>query len=1164
MNRQTFTSPLVVLLFGLLLTVQATPAQELALGTTATKLSGKPVQQKARTLEEALRQIEQQYQVRFSFSSRKAKESRLADYRFEQARTLEESLQTLLLPFELTFEKIKEGYYVITRKRRTSPLLNQTDPPDASPAAPPTSDAPAPDSQAQEDSGSQAPALAVTGKVTDQDGNGIPGVTVLLKGTTTGTTTSADGNYTLSVPDGQAGGVLVFSYIGYTTEEVPINNRSTVNVSLVQDTKALSEVVVIGYGTIKKENLTGAVSQIKAEALENRAITSVGEGLAGQLAGVQVQQTSGVPGAGLQIKIRGSNSINAGSQPLYVVDGIPMTDIEGLNQNDVESIEVLKDASSAAIYGARGAGGVVLVTTRKGKKGKPTFDFNAYYGLQKVDRIIDVMNTREYTAYGIWRNNAEYLRNGGDLNDPLEARAANFRYPESYLRPEELPDNNWQELIYRVAPMQNYQLTASGGGDMGNFLVSGAYLKQDGVIRHTGYERVNFRLNTSLNVGKKLTLGMNIAPSFATQNNPDSEGKESVVHHAQNMPPFVARNLNTEKWGYADSYGDVYANPLARLAEVYDETKDTRILTNVWGEVKIIEGLTFRSQYGYNVRQSRESYFKPANVNKGRLTFGEAEKRDWNDWSLQNTLTYSKIFNDTHDLSILLGQSAEKSDYHQLETRASGFPSDLVYTLNVASTPSQARTYESESALASFFGRVQYNFKDKYLFSASLRQDGSSKFGSDTKFGLFPSASVGWKIDRENFLSGVTWLSLLKVRAAWGKTGNDRIGNYDHLALMNINNYSLNGGIVSGLTPSTLGNAGLGWETTVTKDVGIDIGAFKNRLQLNLDYYQNDTRDLLLSVPVPYVSGYTSNRENIGAVQNRGWEAEVTSRNTTGRLLWETSFNIAHNVNEVKKMGEGDAPLIFPTWGKNGYITQVGHPIGSYYMLKADGLLMPEDFDDSGKPLVPIMNGQEPGNIKIVDVNGDGRITTADETIVGSNFPDFIWGLTNTVKFKNFDLRVLVQGSQGGEVFFLGARQLDTGGDSRNQFSRWLRSWKPPYEDGQNPIPQDHGVDMSWDGKTPNPFGNNPTYNDTWLYDASFIRLKNITLGYNLPVSLSNKVGIKRARIYVMSDNVYTWNRYPGATPESNSNGNNSTRPGTDYGTYPLSRRYNLGLNVTF
>lgn len=1011
---------------------------------------------------------------------------------------------------------------------------------------------------AQEDKSQQA----ISGKVVDvSDASSLPGVNVLVKNSTLGTVTDTEGNFKLTVPDDTQ--TLVFSSVGYVTKEVEIGTQTIINVSMEDDVQSLSEVVVIGYGTVKKENLTGAVAQVKAEALEERAITSVSEGLAGQLAGVQVQQTSGVPGAGLEIRIRGNNTITASSEPLYVVDGIPMDEINGLNPNDIASIEVLKDASSAAIYGARGAGGVVLLTTKQGKKGKPTFDFDAYYGLQQVDRIVDVMNTQEYTAYGIWKNNVEYLRTGGDLNDPLEARPEERRYPESYLRPDELPDNNWQNIIYRLAPMQSYQLTASGGGDIGSFMLSGAYLSQDGVISHTGYQRINFRLNTNLNVGERLRLGMNVAPSFSTQNDPDSQGKESVVHHVQNMPPYVPRNSNTEELGYAEGAG-TFPNPLMRLAQVHDETRENKILTNVWGEFSITDNLRFRSQFGYNLRQVRGSYFKPSNVNRGKPSFGDAEVRDWYDWSLQNTLTYSKIFNEVHDINILLGQSAERSKFYRIRAKADGYPNDLIYSLNVAANPLNAQTNENENALASFFGRVQYNFQDKYLLSASVRQDGSSRFGSDTKWGLFPSASVGWKIDRESFLNNAEWLTLLKVRASWGKTGNDRIGNYDHIPLLEVDNYSLNGAIVSGLAPDALGNPNLGWETTTTKNIGIDIGAFGNRLQVSLDGYMNDTEDLLLNVPVPAISGFSSNRENIGAVQNKGLEMEINSRNLTGALSWTTSFNIARNVNEVKSLGEEDAPLIFGTWGHDAYITQVGEPIGSYYMLKSDGLLMPEDFDSEGNALVPIAKGQEPGNIQIVDVNGDGEITVEDQTIVGDNYPDFIWGLTNTFRFKGFDLRILLQGSQGGDVFFLGARHLDNGGDSKNQLSRWLRAWKPPYEGGQNPIPEGHGVDMSWDGKTPNPFGENPDYNDTWVYDASFVRIRNITLGYDLPLGLIDRVGIRKARIYLMADNVFTWNYYPGATPETNSAGNNTTRPGTDYGTYPLSRRYNVGINVTF
>ena len=584
----------------------------------------------------------------------------------------------------------------------------------------------------------------ITGKVTSNEGEPIPGVTVAIKGTTHGTITDADGNYTIS--DLPSNATLVFSYIGMKTKELTTGGHSTLNVSLEEETIGLDEVVAIGYGTVKKQDLTGSVTTIKNEALSQRTISNVSEAFAGQLAGVQAQQTTGKPGAELTIKIRGLNTINASNDPLYVVDGVPVgTTMKDMNPNDIASIEVLKDAASTAIYGARGSNGVVLISTKQGGKSKPTFDVVLNYGVQQVDKIIDMMDINQWTAYQIWNKNEGYIRSGGNLSTPVASRPSAYQYPDSFLNPSSLPNVNWQKEIYQISPMQNYQITASGGGDTGSYLVSGAYMKQEGVVKETAYERMNLRVNTTLNVGKHLKLGMNIAPSFSTENNPDSEGKESALHHALQYSPNVPLNSNTEEWGYTPYSTSGWANPLERLKEVHDETRTNKILSTVWGELEIIKDLKFKSQYGYNYQQTRNSYFRPSNVNTGIATYGTFFSNDLYSWSFQNTLNYSPKVSNWFDLNVLLGQSSEGSKYYRSSGKANGYPNSLIYTLNVASTAASVSTDEFENALSSYFGRVSVNAKDKYLLSANLRYDGSSNFGKHTKWGWLPSASIGWK-----------------------------------------------------------------------------------------------------------------------------------------------------------------------------------------------------------------------------------------------------------------------------------------------------------------------------------------------------------------------------------------------------------------------------------
>lgn len=1002
---------------------------------------------------------------------------------------------------------------------------------------------------------------SVSGIVTDTGGQPLPGVTVVIKGTTTGTVTNIDGHYSLSnIP---ADAVLQFSFVGMKTQDIPLEGKTTISIAMQEETIGIDEVVAIGYGTVKKQDLTGSVSSIKSDALKERAITTLGEAFAGQLAGVRAQQTSGKPGAELNIVIRGYNSISTVNAPLYIIDGVPVDDITDLNPNDISSIEVLKDASSSAIYGSRGANGVILLTTKQGKKGKPTFDFDMYYGVQKVDKMVDVMNRDEFLAYNVWSKNESYRRIGGDLDAPITSRPSSYQYPASWLQPGSLPDTDWQKAIFRTAPIQSYQLSASGGGELGTFLISGAVMRQDGVMKETNYQRVNFRMNTTLNVGTRLKLGMNIAPSFAVDNNPDSEGKESAVHRAIMFAPVAALNSNTEEWGYTEG---VYSgpNPLQNLKEVINKTQNNKVLTNVWGELSISDALSVKSQYGYNYREARNTYFKPANVNNGEATTGSSFAENRYNWSLQNTLNYSPSLSDAFSLNVLLGQSVEGSKYYYIYAKANGYPNDLVYTLNVTSNPTKLNTSESGSSLASFFGRLSFNAKDKYLLTVNVRRDGSSRFGADTKWGWFPSASAGWKIDRESFLQESDWLDLLKLRISIGRSGNNSIGDYASIASLGTSNYNLGGTIVSGLSPSSSGNPDLGWETQVSKSVGIDLGAFNSRIQANLDYYINDTKDMLLEVPVPYISGYSSMLQNIGKVQNKGWEVEITSHQIKGKFNWSTTFNLSKNSNEVKKLGEDDSPMIKSLWKSNAFITKVGEAIGSYYMYKTDGVLLDADFDSEGNALVPVASGQEKGNIKIVDLHKDGKIDANDQTIIGNNEPDFIWGLNNRFNFKGFDLNILIQGVQGGKLFFAGARQMDIGTAGTNQYSRWARCWKPVYSESENPLPATT-VDLSWDGKTPNPYGNNPRYNDTWVYDATFIRIKNITVGYNLPKDLCRRFGMGNARIYMMGDNLFTWDNYPGVSTETNSYGDDVvTEPGVDYGTYPLTKKYSLGISVTF
>ncbi|SEN64475.1 TonB-linked outer membrane protein, SusC/RagA family [bacterium A37T11] len=1004
------------------------------------------------------------------------------------------------------------------------------------------------------------------GRVTDTKGQPVPGLTIIIKGTTKKVQTDSNGVFAILKSENPAS-ILVFSGVGYKKLELPLSAALEKSVRLEDENNKLDEVVVIGYGTVKKQNLTGSVSSLEGSAFQNAAITNSEDGIAGKIAGVRVSQATGSPGKAANIKIRGINSITASSSPLYVIDGIPQDQMRNVNPRDIASMEVLKDASSAAIYGARGGNGVIVITTKSGAEGKTKVDFSGYGGFQEVDNYLPMMNTMEYTSYIRYLRDSRFQLSGGDLSAPLSSRPAANQYPDSYLNPSSLPDNNWQKIVYHNAPMQNYALNVSGGGKIGTFLLSGSYLDQDGVMKYTGFKRYNIRANTLFNLGEKVKVGTNLATSFNIMNDPESDGKESNAHYALAMPPVVGIDQNTEATGYSPA--QTYTNPLARLQQMTARSKSNELQVNSFAEYKPIDRLTLRTQLGYINSHASYNEFTPSNVNHGAPANGYASSTDDYTFNIQNTATYAPDLGEDHSLDLLIGQSYEKIREEILYASGDGYPNDLLPTLNNANNPTLASSMIGESATTSFFGRAQYQFKDRYLLSASARYDGSSRFGPNNKWGLFPAVSVGWKLNEETFLKDVKWLSLLKIRGSWGKAGNDRIGNYEYVSLLGPQDYNLNGKIVNGLVPTNIANGDLSWETTLSRDIGLDIFFLGDKLQLTADAYFNKTSDLLLNVPVSRVNGFSTIRQNLGEVQNNGFELELTSLNIKKKdFSWTTSINFSKNNNKVLKLAPGTTESISlsPLNDFNAYATIVGQPIGSFYMYQTDGLLMPGDFDANGNALVPIVAGQMEGNVKIVDRNHDNLINEQDHTIVGNSQPDFLWGLSNNIAYKGFDFSFDIQGQQGGDLFYLGRRGFNNGlGEGTNQYKDWLHAYKPAQFAGNIP---DNGVNMNWDGKTPSMIGVNPVYNDTWVYDATFVRIRNVTLGYNFAATLLKRWKVSQIRIYVMADNLHTFTNYPGSNPEANNAGGSgnaaNTQPGTDYGGYPLSKRFSLGVNVTF
>lgn len=1014
----------------------------------------------------------------------------------------------------------------------------------------------------------------VSGKVTDARNQPLPGVTVVVKGTTQGTVTNSDGEYVLTnLPSGST---LHFSFVGMKTQEVVVGNQTNIDLVMEEETIGIDEVVAIGYGVQKKSNLTSSISRITETAMKERPIMSVGEALQGQLAGVRSQASSGgVPGVDLTIRIRGMNTINGDASPLYVIDGVPRDNMSDLNPNDIESVQILKDAAATAIYGARGGNGVVLIETKRGK-GRPNVSMDIYYGLSNAERELNIMNGEEWVAYNMFRRNLNHLRSGGSMSDPMTSRAAGNQIPDYWTTTTEFTD--WQNAMLQTAPVQNYQFSASAANDFGNIYFSAGYLDQEGILVYSYYKRKNVRLNGTINAGERLKFGVNLSASNSDRDDSDADGgsngagKESSLHHAVMLTPLMGLDEGTRDWGFPSNLGTTYPNPVEQQKYTTDRHINMRVAATIWGEYNIIDDLVFRTQYGYNHDGYTYEFFQPGNVtyNNGFITLGNSRASTNGQWVFQNTLTYNKIIGG-HSVNLMVGQSALEEKYYNIRAVASGWPYESIETLNVATTPTTATTNRSTYTTASFFGRLNYEFQDKYLVSASLRYDGSSRFGANQKWGYFPSVSAGWKINEESFFDDIDWVTLLKIRAAYGTSGNDRIGDYAYMALLGLNNTSWGDGVASGIAPSRLPNDDLKWEATQTINLGLDFSAFSNRLQVNFDVYRNKTNNLLFNVPVPFSTGFSSYTTNIGSVENRGWEIDLTSNNVTGEFDWTTNLNLSRNWNEVLDMGAINE-FTQTSWDAQ-FITKVGGPVSQFYAYKTDGVLLPSDFDATGKAIVPVLSGQVVGNVKYVDRNKDGAINTQDYFEMGSNLPDLIFGLTNRFSYKNFDLSILVQGQYGGEVLYLGARQTDNGGANTNTMKRWLRSYKEDYEAlygaGENPIPVEYAakynIDFSWDGKTNNVVGNNQNNDDRRIYDATYFRVKNVTLGYDVPATfLKNKV-IRGMRCYASVDNLYIFdNHYPGYSVETNSFGNENTRMGVDYSTYPLSRRFVFGVNLVF
>ncbi|PKA99754.1 TonB-linked SusC/RagA family outer membrane protein [Flavobacteriaceae bacterium MAR_2009_75] len=1005
----------------------------------------------------------------------------------------------------------------------------------------------------------QAQSTAVTGTVTSaDDGFALPGVNVVVKGTTNGTVTDFDGKYSINVQDANA--TLVFSYIGFTKQEIPLNGQRVVNASMTEDATALEEVVLVGYGTQIKRQVTGSVQTIDAQELADLPVSQVTQKLQGKLAGVQINQTTGKPGQGMSVRIRGQLSVSGGSDPLYVIDGFPISGgINTLNPDEIEDITILKDAASTSLYGSRAANGVVLITTKKGTTGETNVSFNTSTGIQQVPERgrIDMMDAVEFAQF-----KKEYYEDQGDPVPEI------FQDPSQY----EGKTNDWYGALLRTSPVQNYNLTITSNKEKLRTAVVAGFFKQDGVVINSDYERYSLRVNLDYNVSDKVRLGFNVAPSYIKDNTPRSDGDRgtgilfNALHTWPIMPIYNPDGTRTTFNRFPADTGNIfsYANWLTSAEQIKNETQDVNILSNAFIEYEPIDGLTVKSSLNAELYNRQYEFFSPSTatyrINRPIPTDAEAIWEDRKDFSYlnENLVTYSKNIGD-HSFSILGGFTYQKFRRDFSRVAADTFADDRLPTIQGAANINRGGTFDQvqEWSLVSFLSRLTYNYKGKYLLTGSIRRDGSSRFGSENRWGNFPSISAGWIASDETFMENQEAISLLKLRASYGVTGNNNIGNYTQYALINNTvNAVFDNEFVPGSAVSSLSNSNLGWETTKQFDIGLDLSLFNDRVSFIYDYYTKNTTNLLYNVQVPRESGFTNFSDNIGEIKFWGHEFALNTVNTTGKFRWTTNANISFNRNEVVSLAEG-IDRVYGTF----HITQVGKPFGQFYGHLSDGVyLNQQDLDSS--PQVP--GRSTVGSIKLVDVNGDGVITRGgdedDRAIMGNPFPDFTYGITNTIKYGNFDFSIIGTGSQGNELLI---RHLYSTANLDGVFNL-VDGVKYRFRSEENPGRGFYGTTVG---------GGNVTgierdwINDRFVADASYFNIRNITLGYTLD---GVEKFFKSARIYGSIQNVHIFTKYwggpnPEVSGESDGDGDGGNlSQGVDLSGYPVPRIFSIGLNLNF
>jgi len=1002
------------------------------------------------------------------------------------------------------------------------------------------------------------PPVNIQGQITNDRGEPLAGATVTERGTNNSATTNEKGNFTINVTDARA--ILMISYVGYESKEIAVGNRTSITVALAQTNTSLTDVVVVGYGKQKRSDLTGAITSVKTAELQQTPISSIDQGLVGRASGVMVTQTSGMPGATASIRIRGASSLQGGNEPLYVIDGVPvysgsgfgetggntrMSALATINPNDIERIEILKDASATAIYGSRAANGVILVTTKSGKNGRDVVSYDAYYGVQSVVKKIAVMDATNYAN----------LVNEAYANDGLpQPYSADFISKIS----NGGKGTDWQGEIFRSAPIQNHQLSFSGGDEKSTYAASLNYLDQQGIIINSWLKRYSGRINFSRKMGEKFRMTSHLSLSRNSSNSveTDAGGESGVITAALKFNPILPVYANKDLGVYTQVNvpGNLYPNPVATALEMKRLNNTTRMLGDFSGEYEIVKDLKAKVLFGIDYFMNKSSRYTPSTIYQSNgVASAFISDAMYTNWLNENTLTYSKTINSIHTFNLLAGATFQKNRDEGLSASSQGFVNNVLgfNNLGAGSVYNQPTSGATAWSIMSYLGRINYSYKGKYLVTASGRYDGSSRFGVNNKFAFFPSGAIAWNASQEDFVRNLDLFSNLKLRAGYGVTGNQEIGLYTSLPTLASANYAVGQTLVTGFYPNSIPNPDLRWERTAQYDAGLDMGIFNNRISFTADYYYKKTTDLIYSVAIPFVSGFGTSLQNIGSVQNKGLELGLETTNLNGGFRWTTSFNISFNRNKVlelggemyKDIGTGDDHL------KTGSVHRlvVGQPIGIFYGYVFDGVFQTaEELAVGPKGFTNYVGGKRYKDLSGPNGVPDGSIdATYDRTIIGDPNPDYYGGLTNTFSFKGLEMNVFLLYSHGNDILNYNAFETYLPSGNSNVSVDLVNHWTP-----QNPS-------NVYSKATTN---RSAVFSNQFLEDGSYLKIKTLTLSYYFPkLKLKSLTGLK---VYVTGQNLLTYTKYKGYDPEVSYRGASNLEIGEDYGGYPQAKSILFGLSL--